>query len=82
VTFDVILSVNNKAFGNHVENIRFALTADGNSLQETRTHTEREVVPEGSDPTTGKLIKTSSSDLVFDKILFIPPASPVVFKFI
>jgi hypothetical protein len=40
-TFDVTLHVNNKASGNQVENIRYVLSADGNSLRETRPGTSR-----------------------------------------
>jgi hypothetical protein len=79
-TFDIIISVNNKKFGNHIEEVHFVFSADGNKLTETRTHTEREVVPEGVDQAQGKVLRTSTSDLVFYKILFIPPAGPVFLR--
>lgn len=77
-TFDVIISVNNKTFGNHIEELHFIFSHDGNKLTETKTHIEREAVPESLDQAQGKLIRTSTSDLVFYKILFIPPAGPVL----
>jgi hypothetical protein len=79
-TFDVIISVNNKTFGNHLEKLHFTFSADGNRLTETKTHTEREVVSEGLDQSQGKVIRTSTSDLIFYKILFIPPAGPVFLR--
>jgi len=67
--FDVILSVNNKQLGNHVGENHFVFSGDGNTLTETKTHTEREVVPEGIDQTKGAVIRTSTSVLVFHKNL-------------
>jgi hypothetical protein len=81
-TFDVIISVNNKKFGNHIEELHFVFSVDGNRLTETRTHTKRELVAEGADQAQGKVIRTSTSDLVFYKILFIPPAGPVFLRHI
>jgi hypothetical protein len=40
-TFDVTLRVNDKTFGNQIENIRYVLSADGNSLRETRPRASR-----------------------------------------
>jgi hypothetical protein len=40
-TFDLTLSVNEYALGKQVENIRFALSTDGNSLRETQNRTSR-----------------------------------------
>jgi hypothetical protein len=82
MTFDVIASVNNKKFGNHVGENHFVFSADGNMLTETKTHTEREVVPEGGDQTKGAVIRTSTSVLVFYKLLFIPPGGLVFLRYI
>ena len=66
-TFDIVVSVNNKALGNHVGENRFVFSADGKTLTETKTHTEREVAPDGSDPTKSAVIRSSTSVLVFHR---------------
>jgi hypothetical protein len=66
-TFDIVVSVNNKALGNHVGQNRFVFSSDGRTLTETKTHTEREVAPEGSDPTKSAVIRSSTSVLVFHR---------------
>jgi hypothetical protein len=68
-TFDLIVKVNNKDIGNHVGENRFVFSADGKTLTETKTHTEREVVADGTDQTKGTAIRTSTTILVFHKIL-------------
>jgi len=68
-TFDLIVKMNNKAIGNHVGENRFVFSADGRTLTETKTHTEREVVADGWDQTRGTVIRTSTTVLVFRKIL-------------
>jgi hypothetical protein len=47
---------------------RFVFSPDGRSLTETKTQTEREVVAEGTDKSSGAVIKTSKAVLVFAKI--------------
>lgn len=47
---------------------RFAFSSDGRTLTETKTQTEREVVPGGTDKSAGAVIQTSKSVLVFTKI--------------
>jgi hypothetical protein len=66
-TFDIVskININNRNLG---EVSRFSFSSDGKTLTETKTQTEREVVPEGVDKTTGAVIKTSTSVLVFNKI--------------
>jgi hypothetical protein len=64
-TFDLIV----KDIGNHVGENRFVFSADGKTLTETKTHTEREVVAEGSDQTRSPVIRTSTTVLVFHKLL-------------
>lgn len=66
-TFDIVskVSINNRNFG---EVSRFSFSSDGRTLTETKTQTEREVVLEGADQTTGAVIRSSTSVLVFDKI--------------
>ena len=68
-TFEVVVKVNGKDTGNHVGENRFRISPDGRTLIETKTHTEREVVPDGDDQTKSPLIKTSTSVLVFIKAL-------------
>jgi len=68
-TFDVVVRVSGKDRGNHVGENRFVFSPDGKTLIETKTHTEREVVPDVADQTKGPLIKTSTSVLVFNKAL-------------
>jgi len=82
LTFDVIASVNNKKFGNHLAKYDFVLSDDGSELTETITRTEREVVSDGENQSKGTLIGSSRSVLVFSKILFIPPAGRVFLKYI
>jgi hypothetical protein len=66
-TFDIVSKVNisNRNLG---EVSRFSFSSDGRTLTETKTQTEREVVPEGVDKITGAVIRTSTSVLVFNKI--------------
>jgi hypothetical protein len=66
-TFDIILSVNNQQLGNNVGENHFVFSGDGETLTETKIHTEREVVPEGTDQTKGKVRRTSTTVLVFHK---------------
>jgi hypothetical protein len=67
--FDLIVKMNSKDIGNHVGENHFVFSADGRTLTETKAHTEREVAPEGTDPTKGAVIRTSTTVLVFHKIL-------------
>jgi hypothetical protein len=62
--FEIVsrLNVKDRNFG---EVSHFALSADGRTLTETKIQTERKVVPEGTDPAAGKLIRTSKFVLVF-----------------
>ena len=66
-TFDIVSKINisNRNLG---EVSRFSVSPDGRTLTETKTQTEREVVPEGVDKTTGAVIRTSTAVLVFNKI--------------
>lgn len=66
-TFDIVskLNIPNRNLG---EVSRFSFSTDGSTLTETKTQTEREVVPEGAGKTTGAVIKTSKFILVFHKI--------------
>jgi len=65
-TFDIISKINisNRNLG---EVSRFSVSSDGRTLTETKTQTEREVVPEGVDKSTGAEIRTSTAVLVFSK---------------
>jgi hypothetical protein len=47
---------------------RFSFSSDDRTLTEAKTQTQREVVPEGADKTTGAVIKTSKFVLVFSKV--------------
>jgi hypothetical protein len=78
-SFDVIAGVNSKRLGNHIEEMHFVFSADGDRVTETITRTEREVVPEDGDQGVGVVIGRSTSVLVFYK-LFIPRAGPVYFR--
>jgi hypothetical protein len=69
-SFDVILSLNNKKFGKHIEESHFVLSTDGDVLTETIGEV---------DPDTGALLNTSSI-LVFYQLLFIAPAGPVFLR--
>ena len=66
-TFEIVskASISNRNFG---EVSRFSFSSDGRTLTETKTQTERDVVPEGVDKTTGGVIRTSTAVLVFNKI--------------
>ena len=57
-TFDIIsaLDIPNHNVG---EVSRFVFSPDGRTLTETKTQTERKVVAEGVDKSSGALIKTS-----------------------
>jgi hypothetical protein len=66
-SFDIIVQGNNKEIGNQVGENRFVFSVDGKTLTETKTHTQREVVPEGNDQTKGAAIRTSVSILVFHR---------------
>jgi hypothetical protein len=66
-TFDIVSKANisGRNFG---EVSRFSFSSDGRTLTETKTQTEKEVVPEGVDKTKGAVIRSSTSVLVFSKI--------------
>jgi hypothetical protein len=66
-TFEVIskLNIGNRDLG---EVSRFSFSPDGSTLTETKTQTERELVSEGADKTTGAVIKTSTFVLVFGRV--------------
>jgi len=66
--FDLIVKMNSQGIGNHVGANRFVFSADGKTLTETKVHTEREVVAEGTDQTKGTIIRASTTVLVFHKI--------------
>jgi hypothetical protein len=66
-TFTIVLTVNNKTLGNQVGVNRFLFSGDGEKLIETKTHTERELAPEGADPAESRVIRTSTSILTFDR---------------
>jgi hypothetical protein len=68
-TFDLIVKMNGKDIGNHVAKNRFVFSDDGRTLTETKTHTEREVLARGSDQTMSPIIRTSTTVLVFHKII-------------
>ncbi|MBZ5632491.1 MAG: hypothetical protein LAO55_05115 [Acidobacteriia bacterium] len=55
-TFDIVskAKINNRNFG---EVSRFSFSSDGGTLTETKTQTEREVVPEGVDKPRARLLK-------------------------
>lgn len=65
-TFEIIskLKINGRNLG---EVSRFSFSSDGRTLTEKKTQTEREFVPEGVDKTTGAVIRTSTSVLVFKR---------------
>jgi hypothetical protein len=65
--FAIVLTVNNKTLGNQVGVNRFLFSGDGRKLIETKTHTEREPTPEGMDPAESRVIRTSTSILMFDR---------------
>ena len=65
--FEIIVEVSNST-ANGVGVNRFGFSDDGKTLIETKVQTKRGVVPEGTDPTNGVLIGTSTSVLVFDKV--------------
>jgi hypothetical protein len=66
--FDIVSKLNytNRNLG---EVSHFAFSSDGRTLTETKTQTEREVVPEGTDKATGAVIKRSTFVLVFSRTL-------------
>jgi hypothetical protein len=65
-TFDIISKLNTR--NNNIGEVsHFAISSDGRTLTETKTQTQREVVPEGADTTKGAVIKTSTSVLLFSK---------------
>jgi hypothetical protein len=66
-TFDIVskISISGRDFG---EVSRFSFSSDGRTLTETKTQTEREVVPEGVDKNAGAVIRTSTAVLVFNRI--------------
>jgi hypothetical protein len=66
-TFEILTKVN-ISNSNVGEVSRFSFSSDGKTLTETKTQTEREVVPEGVDKTAGAVIKTSKFVLVFTKV--------------
>jgi hypothetical protein len=66
-TFEVTSKVNIPG-SNIGEVSRFSFSADGRTLTETKTQTEREVVPAGADKAAGAVIKTSEFVLVFSRI--------------
>jgi hypothetical protein len=66
-TFDIVSKVNISG-RNLGEVSRFSFSFDGRTLTETKTQTVREVVPEGVDKSTGAVIRTSTSVLVFNRI--------------
>lgn len=65
--FEIISKVN-MGNSNLGEVSRFSFSADGRTLTETKTQTQREVVPEGADKTTGAVIQSSKFVLVFTKV--------------
>ena len=65
MSFDVIVGVNNKRVGNHIEENHLVFAADGNRLTETKTHTEREVLAEDRDQAKAPLIRRSTSVFVY-----------------
>jgi hypothetical protein len=66
-TFDIASKLNS-GDRNLGEVSHFAISSDGRTLTETKTQTEREVVPEGADKSAGAVTKTSTFVLVFNKI--------------
>jgi hypothetical protein len=66
-TFDIITTLD-IADHNVGEVSRFVFSPDGRSLTETKTQTEREAVAEGSEKSSGAVIKTSKFVLVFAKV--------------
>jgi hypothetical protein len=66
-TFDIVgkVDISSRNLG---EVSRFSFSSDGRTLTETKMQTEREVVPDGVDKTTGAVIRISTSVLVFNKI--------------
>ncbi len=66
-TFDMISRLNTKNT-NVGEVSHFAVSADGQTLTETKTQTKREVVPEDAEKNSGAVIRSSTSVLVFRKL--------------
>jgi len=67
-TFDIISRLNTKNT-NVGEVSHFAISADGTTLTETKTQTQRETAHEGADKMTGAIIRTSKFVLVFSRLL-------------
>ena len=65
-TFDIIskLNIGNRNLG---EVSRFSFSSDGKMLTETKTQTEKEVAPDGTDQTKSAVIRTSTFVLIFNK---------------
>src|SRR5262249_27246733 len=65
-TFDIIVKskIPNRNLG---EVSRFVFWSDGKTMTETKTQAEREAVPEGADPNEGRLIRASTTVLVFTR---------------
>ena len=66
-TFEVISQLRNNRNLGQVS--RFSFSPNGTILTETKTQTEREIVPEGADKIPGAPARTSISALVFSKQL-------------
>jgi len=67
VSFDILVQVNTGTINASGLN-RFVISLDGKTLTESKTQVSREVVPEGADPTQGRVLKSSTSVFVFDKL--------------
>jgi hypothetical protein len=66
-TFEIISAIDIP--GHHLGEVsRFVFSPDDRSLTETKTQTEREVIAEGADKSSGAVTKTTKSVLVFAKI--------------
>src|SRR5262249_21151347 len=66
-SIDVIGKVNTRML-NYLSVGHVVISAEGKTLTETKTLTQREVVPEGVDPTSGAVIKTGAHVFVFKKM--------------
>jgi hypothetical protein len=78
-TFDIIVSANEKKLGSHVTENHFVFSGR-DKLTETTTHNWLEVGADGKDQSRGAVMRTSTSVLVFYKVLFIPHAGPTRFQ--
>ena len=65
-TFEITSRVNTPGI-NLTEVSRFVVSTDGNTLTETKTQIERQVVPKTADQTTGAVLNTATSVLVFER---------------